>query len=114
MKTAEIHLPYYKQGDDLGAQLETYPVPEALEIDAQLLDEAARILRSIKELIADIPVNIQADTHMIVIDGPDELIDKLIAAGLAEIPEWDDDEEDYEDHEEDLEDNDPDDPAGNL
>ena len=84
MKCAEIHLPYYKQGDDLAMQLERASgVPEALEAHADQLVDAADMLRSIQTIVADQPVYIGADTHMIRIEGPESVIDQLIAADLA-------------------------------
>lgn len=98
MKAADIHLPYFKQGDDLGHHLSHSPTVEAaIEAHAEQLEYAAQILRSIKDIIAGAEVDIQADTHMIIIEGPDEIIDALVDAKYAS-PSWneDDEEGDYD------------------
>ncbi len=95
MKYADIQLPYFKQGDDLGHHLsKNSNVEEALEAHAQQLEYAAELLRKIKEMIAGQGVTIEADTHMIQVSGPDEIIDALIDAKYGS-PQWDE-EEDYE------------------
>lgn len=94
MKTAEIHLPYFKQGDDLAYHLaRTRDVAEALEAHARQMESVSESLRSVKTIIAGQAVEIDADTHMIQIDGPDEIIDRLVEHGLAEIPQYEDEEE---------------------
>ena len=95
MKYAELHLPYFKQGDDLSHHLsQTSTVEEALEAHASQLEYAAEILRKVKGMIADQGVTIDADTHMIAISGPDEVIEALIDAKYAHRPF--DEEDDYE------------------
>jgi hypothetical protein len=101
VKAADIHLPYFKQGDDLGHHLSQSPTVEAaIEAHANQLEYTAQILRSIKEIIAGAEVDIQADTHTIMIEGPDEIIDALVDAKYAS-PSWneDDQEGDYDDTE---------------
>lgn len=107
MSSAEISLPYFKQGDDLRQELESNStILNALESHAQSMDCAARMLREIKEMIADFvsEVEIQADTHMIEVSGPPTVIEKLIAANLAykfDDEEFDDEEEDdFEEYDE--------------
>ena len=83
-KTGEIWLPYFKQGDDLSEALENSKTnEEALEAHAQRLDDAAKILRKIKEEIKGQDVEIDAGTHMITITAPGKLIDKLVSLDLA-------------------------------
>ena len=95
IKYAEIDLPYHKQGDDLGWFLSENKntVPDALELHAVNMDTAAKQLRAVKKLIGDTPVKIHADTHMIQISGPASLINALVAAELAWIPDWYDEED---------------------
>jgi hypothetical protein len=79
MKRAELHLPYFKQGDDLAHHLsQTKSVEEALEAHAAQLDFAASILRKVREMVSNQGVSIEADTHYISIEGPDEVIEALI------------------------------------
>jgi len=103
MKDADLHLPYYKQGDDLRHHLSRCAtVEEALEAHAQQLEVAASILRKVKQVIAGQEVTIQADTHMIIVSGPDEVIEALIDAKYASRP-WGEDDE-VEDHDDDGDD----------
>jgi hypothetical protein len=93
MKYAAIHLPYYKQGDDLGHHLaECATVEEALDAHAQQLQSAAELLVKIRKVIAGQNVTFDADTHMIQASGPDAIIDALIDAGFAS-PPWEEDED---------------------
>jgi hypothetical protein len=88
MKTVELPLLFYKSGDDMAHHLDNTPsVVDALEAFAGQMDSAAECLRSIKDTVAGHPVTIDADCHFIAIEGPDEVLDKLVAAGLAEEPE---------------------------
>lgn len=94
MKDADIHLPYFKQGDDLSHHLEhCATVEEALAAHAQQLELAADILRKVRDMIAGQDVKIEADTHMIMASGPDEIIEALIDSKYASKPPWEDDEE---------------------
>lgn len=100
MKYADIHLPYFKQGDDLHHHLEhCETVEEALEAHARQLDHAAQILRNVREMIAGQGVSFDADTHMIQVSGPDEIIEALIDAKYASRP-WHEEDE-YEEADED-------------
>ncbi len=99
MKNAEIHLSYFKQGTDLSGHLEhAGNVPAGLESHAESLEAAAKQLRAIQTVVTGQPVEIYADTHYIAINGPDAVIDRLLAEGLAE-PHECDDEEDFEEDE---------------
>jgi hypothetical protein len=93
-KTAEVRLPYHKQGDDLSYQLEKrgLPLEEALEAHASNLEEAASMLRQVREKVAGKPVEILAGTHFIEISGPGDLIDELVKEGLASILDYDDED----------------------
>jgi hypothetical protein len=95
MKHAEIQLPYFKQGDDLSHHLkQASTVDEALELHAQQLEHGANVLRTIRAAVRGHDIQIEADTHMIQVSGPDEVIDSLIAGKLASIPIWDETGED--------------------
>ncbi len=94
-KCVEIHLPYFKQGDDLRGCLEdTASVADALEQHALLMDDAARQLRAVKDLVNGQPVTVQADTHSITMAGPPALMDRLVADKLAWEDEVDEEEDD--------------------
>jgi hypothetical protein len=98
MAYAEINLPYYKQGDDLDHHLsQCATVEAALEAHAQQLEAGAQMLRRVKDMVAGKAVEIDADTHMIHISGPEDVINALIDAELA----WRDPFEDECDDEED-------------
>lgn len=100
MKQAEIHLPYFKQGDDLNHHLtHCSSVEEALEAHAQQLEFAATILRSVKSMVTGQGVELDADTHMIMVSGPDEIIEALVDSKHASIPPWDEEGEPYLDEE---------------
>lgn len=93
MKSAIINLPYFKQGDDLGHHLSQCLTTEAaLEAHASQLEEAVQMLRNIKTIIAGKKVDIQANTHMIIIEGPAKVISTLVDAGYASFDDedWDD------------------------
>jgi len=98
MKEAEIHLPYFKQGDDLHHHLtHCDSVEEALEGHAKQLEFAATILRGVRSMVAEQGVEMDADTHMIMVSGPDEIIEALVDAKYATIPNWDEDGDEFED-----------------
>lgn len=102
MKYLEIHLPYFKQGDDLNCCLDSEKTKrEAFFAHAEMLNYAASQLKKIGELI-DETVEVDADTHHIGINCSDEIAEKLISLELAEVPEWleEDDEEFYDEDEE--------------
>jgi|LSQX01.2.fsa_nt_gb hypothetical protein len=94
-KTAEITLPYYKQGDDLRHYLDSCnSIEDALENHAEDMDDAAQQLRKIKALVSGHDVEIEAGTHLIWISGPASVIDKLVENELAEEKFFEEDEDD--------------------
>jgi hypothetical protein len=104
-KVAELHLPYFKRGDDMRACLDSAEnVADALEAHACHMDVAATMLRTLKDAIAGHDVTISADTHLIAVAGPVALIDDLIKKELLIEDQWDeegnDDEEDDDDDDE--------------
>ena len=95
MKDLEIHLLYFKQGDDLSHCLEsTKTNEEALEYHAEMLKNASEHLLQIRDIIKGHDVQIQAGTHYIGICGEDSVMDKLIELDLAEEMDYEDDCED--------------------
>ena len=98
-KTVEIHLPYFKQGDDLKHCLEnTDTIGDAFALHADMLAETSKALLQIKELTTGYDVEIQADGHMILITGPVSVMDLLIEKEVAEElgccdDDWGDDDE---------------------
>ena len=94
-KTAEIHLGYFKQGDDMHQALEkSKDVAEALETHSDWLQGTSEHLLAIKKSIDDYnastkktceenEISIHADTHYIGITGPAKFINKLIKDELA-------------------------------
>lgn len=108
MKTAEVHLSLFKQGDDLGHHLqESKSIPEALERYALQLESVVQHLRSLKDAIKGHEVEMEADTHYISITGSDKLIDTLLEKDLvSENPFGDELEEELEDEEEEEEEDD--------
>jgi hypothetical protein len=96
LKTAEIHLLYFKQGDDLQACLEgaDYNIVQGLENHSEMLKYCGRHLDKIRNLIKNKyfkeikNIKIDADCHFISIEGPDDFIDELVEKELAEIHEY--------------------------
>jgi predicted RNase H-like HicB family nuclease len=97
MKIAMIHLPYYKQGDDLSACLEqTNSVEEALMLHASTLEEASKQLKQISKLVKGKRIHIEADTHHISIDADEEVLTDLDEAGLIWFDEFEEEDEDQD------------------
>ncbi len=113
-KALDLHLPYFKQGDDLGHCLErTENSYEALIMDAKNLECAALILRKVAEEIKPLGdlIEIFADTHIIQVEGPEEFMMALMVKKiddfnfsdhLEEDPFADEYEEEDEDYDDDL------------
>lgn len=101
---ADIHLPYFKQGDDLGFFLQQGLSPaEALAQHAEMLESAARLLRTLSAKVAKQDgVLLTADTHMIQIEGPEPFVRCLIEEGLAEKQFWDEDDVDEDEDADEL------------
>lgn len=94
MKCVEIGLPYWKQGDDLRLYLEdcNNDVDAALELHAKSMSQASEILSKIREIVSGHEVSVYACTHSIEMEAADEVIDRLVAAGLADIREYEDED----------------------
>ena len=81
-KTAVLQLPVHKQGDDLGHCLrQTATVREALIAYTDTLAVARAMLQALSVHAARREIA-QADAHLIEIEGPARLGDRLIARGL--------------------------------
>jgi len=89
MKTAQLNLIYDNPGEDFETAMDAADnnVLEALENQAQLLEMNIEILRKVKEAITlqslDKIILDSVERNLIFISGPDDLIDNLIAQGLA-------------------------------
>ena len=96
MKTCEIPLGYFKQGDDLAGLLEKADSPQhAFRLHAMLMQEVGFDLDRIAEKVGKYPqdqITVNADTHMISLEGPDELVDELVESDLAVLPVEDEEE----------------------
>jgi hypothetical protein len=108
MKSGELRLPYYKQGDDLSQilgdeldrdNLDPNELCVALDTHAEMLRASAYQLKMASKIIdahcGAGNYHIQADTHTITLAGPDQPIEELLQAELL-MPEpfEDEDEED--------------------
>jgi hypothetical protein len=100
MKSAEVHLGYFKQGDDMRHCLDESDgnVVSALKMRKEGLEATVIHLEALSQAIEDTgrasEFSMDADTHMIMLEGPDELIDMLIEKELVEESPFDD--EDFE------------------
>jgi hypothetical protein len=91
-KTAQVQLPIFKQGDDLGFCLSEHKtVPDALLAYAEMLAEARAVVLALADQ-EQLEI-VQADTHFIAVEGPAVLIDELIEKGMLS-PVFDDEDED--------------------
>lgn len=99
--TAEFHLPYFKQGDDLhGVRIiKVDPITKKDKVDAKatllnhiaLLQAAIGHLQAIHDLIPDDnTVDLDGDTHMITITAEKSLIEALQKNNLVRILEFED------------------------
>jgi hypothetical protein len=83
-KTVEIHLGYYKQGDDLGGCLGELKDPyKALRGHADQMRSVGKHLDKVADVVSGHKINIQADTHMISLTCDTKLAQKLLDLGLA-------------------------------
>jgi hypothetical protein len=86
----EIHLPYYKQGDDMNRAIEKSDdgkvrVKASLLNHIELLTNAITQLREIHDNIKDdSQMSIDGDTHMITISGPNSVMQPLIEQKLVD------------------------------
>lgn len=86
---AELDLCHGYPGDDLRECLEeTGNLPAALATYASFMDEAAKKLRYLKQVLVDRHVKIAARVRDIVVEGPAAVIDDLIECGALKEPAW--------------------------
>jgi hypothetical protein len=92
----EVHLGYYKRGDDLGQYLSDGAVPiAALRMHAEQMESVSEHLNALADEIekSKEKVEIDADTHFIGLTCSKELADHLIKSDLAEKSMFDEDQE---------------------
>lgn len=88
-KMAVLLMPYFHQGDDLYECLkETGDLPEALAAHASFMDDAARMLRYLKLVLANRDVSVHASAGCILVSGPIEVIDDLVEHGALPDSQW--------------------------
>jgi len=100
-KSYELHLPYFKQGDDLGYCLEhaksngvSNADAEAFTAYAELLRSAADTLDRMSELASDQGLEIEhADAHFIQVVCDEELGEALCKEGILNKLECEDEDE---------------------
>ena len=98
--TANIWLPYFKQGDDLADSIEkkadgSVDAKKTLENHIALLEYAANMLKHINDEIPDEnDVDLDGNTHYIGITADETLIDKLVVKKLVTIKEFSDENDD--------------------
>jgi hypothetical protein len=81
----EVHLGYYKQGDDMDRHLKNTKTPEAaFRSHAENMRSVAEHLDKVASMISKHKVEVQADTHMIGICCDKKIADALIKAELAD------------------------------
>lgn len=104
MKRANIHLSYWKQGDDFASNLEENPnsIVGAFSSMRKQMESVAEHLGRVAEFLSSVPVEeieVGGDVHWIWITGPDEIIDQMVDAELAHHdPLFDDEEEEGEEY----------------
>jgi len=97
--TVEPNLGYFKRGDDFGSCLESTKgdVVEALRLHSEGLKEDAQTLSKIADALEGISATAFGDTHVITIDMPENVANKLLEDGLAHKDIFEEDDEDNED-----------------
>ena len=89
LKTAELFLPYVDPSDDMHHCLNDSETDlDALEALAMDMDEAADILRGVRDAIAGHEVSIETDSNVILVTGPVDLINDLIGKDLLIEEGW--------------------------
>jgi hemoglobin-like flavoprotein len=93
MKSYELRLPVFKQGDDLNHQIGAHPqdLSAALVSQAENYTEAARLCQRLAAVVKKRPeLQIDACTHHIGVDGPTDLLEALVEEGVLESEEIED------------------------
>jgi hypothetical protein len=84
-KSYELHLPVFKQGTDLNHALRAAhgDQAKALRDQAEFYEIAASMCLHMADVLEENPeVKVYADTHTIVIDGPEAILAPLGEEGL--------------------------------
>lgn len=106
MKAYELQLPVFKQGDDLHNCMSQNPgdLRAAFELQAARYDEAARMCRRMAGVASEVPcLEVDADTHMIAVNGPAEQLESLAREGLLAVSDYGHDEFEDDGSEDELE-----------
>jgi hypothetical protein len=93
MKSYELNLPVFKQGDDLHHCITQNPgdLRAAFEQQACNYNEAARLCRRMAGVAAEVPdLEVYADTHHIGVDGPVGRLESLVNEEILTVVEHDD------------------------
>jgi hypothetical protein len=79
MKTYELHLPVFKQGDDLSLALEkTDSIQDAFVLQAEFYEKAASMCRRMASVAAEGGLTgVHAGTHHISVEGDPERLESL-------------------------------------
>lgn len=93
----EVHLGYYKQGDDMyGCIVEKngrVDIKATIANHVKLLESVVTHLNELNKLIPeDNDLELHADTHFIGLSGNKEVLQKLVDAKLANFDDFDDDD----------------------
>ena len=111
MKTYELALPVFKQGDDLHSQIEHAKgnLSEAFKAQAEAYEEAARLCKRMAEVSTQHSISVEANTHVIIIEGPESVLEALEKEEVLRVQDYGDEEDsDEEAEEEEFEDEDED------
>jgi hypothetical protein len=100
-KSYDLHLPYFKQGDDLHWQLEhakgrskKEKHANALKDHASMLQDAIKILKVLSSLAAEGKIEIEnADCHFISVQAEESVGEKLVKKEILAESDWDDEED---------------------
>lgn len=94
MKSYELHLPVWKQGDDLSASIDAANgnVAEGFKNQAETYEMAASMCRKMASVAVEHKLEVYADTHHIGIDGPEDILEKLVKEDVLDTFDWPDEE----------------------
>jgi hypothetical protein len=88
-QTVDIHLGYFKQGDDLFDCIEKTKTPqEALKLHADTLRSVADHLDKIVCVVGDKKIKLEVDCHFISLTCDEKLANELVGADLADTQEY--------------------------
>jgi len=96
MKTVEVHLGYFKQGDDLYSCVEE--MGNNIGALCRLYERLEAVIKHIGMICwvctdCGSGVEIEADTHFIALTVEDKVAQRLVDEGYAHFPEYEDEEE---------------------